>query len=86
MDTHGASWDADEEFMVEAIVGTKVSAGVKEDGFRKGLLLYQVVWKDYPSDLATWEPAENIHDEIKIAPPLRRPCSTNLRLGPPHLL
>ena len=60
----GDSWDADEEFEVEAIVGTKVSAGVKEDGFRKGLTLYRVVWKDYSAEATTWEPAENIHDEI----------------------
>ena len=48
----------------QAIVGTKVSAGVKEDGFRKGVTLYRVVWKDYSAAATTWEPAENIHDEI----------------------
>ena len=60
----GDSWDEDEEFEVEAIVGTKVSAGKKEDGFRKGVTLYRVVWKDYSAAATTWEPAENIHDEI----------------------
>ena len=49
---------------MDAIVGTKVSAGVKEDGWRKGTTLYRVIWKDYPAESATWEPAENIHDEI----------------------
>jgi hypothetical protein len=48
----------------QAIVGTKVSAGIKEDGFRKGVTLYRVVWKDYSAAATTWEPAENIHDEI----------------------
>jgi hypothetical protein len=46
----------------QAIVGTKVSAGIKEDGFRKGVTLYRVVWKDYSAAATTWEPAENIAD------------------------
>ena len=37
---------------------------MKEDGFRKGVTLYRVVWKDYSAAATTWEPAENIHDEI----------------------
>ena len=31
---------------------------------RKGTTLYRVVWKDFSAAATTWEPAENIHDEI----------------------
>lgn len=60
----GLEWDEDEEFAVEAIVGTKISAGTKEDGWRKGTKLYKIIWEGYPASESTWEGADNIHDDI----------------------
>ena len=54
-----------EVFEVEAIVGTRVSQGKKAgDAGRKGEILYRIVWKGYLPEAATWEPAQNIHDEL----------------------
>lgn len=38
----------------------KVSAGVKEDGHRKGTKLYHISWPDYSAAAATWEPQVNV--------------------------
>ena len=44
----GDEWGADEEFEVEAIVGTRVSLGVRAgDMGRKGEKLYRIIWKGY---------------------------------------
>ena len=41
---HGEwSWEEEERFEVECIVGKKVSRGVKEDGHRKGTAIYKVL-------------------------------------------
>jgi len=63
----GDEWDDGEEFEVEAIVGTRLSAGPKADKserYPKGTTLYRVIWKDYAVEAATWEPAENISDAL----------------------
>ena len=61
----GDEWDADAEFEVEAIVGTRTSAGTRAgDVGRKGDTLYKIVWAGWAAETSTWEPAENIHDDI----------------------
>lgn len=55
----GDEWDEDEEFEA-MILGRKVSAGVREDGHRKGTVLYHISWPGYSADAATWEPVENV--------------------------
>ena len=57
-------WDAEEEFEVEAIVATKLSVGVQQDGHRKGTKLYQIIWAGYAAEASTWEPESNIGDDI----------------------
>ena len=41
-----------------------VFAGVAQDGHRKGIKLWKIIWKGYSSEASTWEPAEHIHPEI----------------------
>ena len=60
----GTEWDEDDEFKVEAIVGTMVSDGVLVHGHRKGTRVYKIIWEGYSAEEATWEPSENIHPEI----------------------
>ena len=62
--TSGLEWDADEEFAVEAIVGTKISAGPKDDNWPKGTKLYKIIWEGYEASESTWEGAVNIHPEV----------------------
>ena len=56
----GDEWEADDEFEVEQIVGTRLSAGPAIDNHPKGVKLFYVIWKDFAAEAATWEPAENI--------------------------
>ena len=60
----GIEWDEDEEFKVEAIVGTTISEGVSVHGHRKGTRLYKIIWDGYAAEEATWEPSDNIHPEV----------------------
>ena len=50
----GDEWDADAEFEVEAIVATKISAGVQQDGHRKGTQPYQIIWAGFAAEASTW--------------------------------
>ena len=59
-DGNEIEWEDGDECEVEAIVGTRTSAGPKADKserFPKGTALYRVVWKGWAADEATWEPA-----------------------------
>jgi hypothetical protein len=50
---------------VEAITGTRMSRGKKSgDAGRKGVVLYHIIWEGYLPEAATWEPADNISDEL----------------------
>ena len=49
---------------VDAIVGTKITAGIKEDGWRKGTKLFKIIWTGFSAEASTWGPEENIHPEI----------------------
>ena len=56
-----------EVFEVEAIVGTRISAGPRADKserFPKGMKLYRIVWKGFAASAASWEPAEGISDDL----------------------
>ena len=56
-----------EEFEVEAIVGTRISAGPRADKserFPKGTQLYRIVWKGFAASAASWEPASGISDDL----------------------
>jgi len=56
-----------EEFEVEAIVGTRISAGPRADKserFPKGTKLFRIVWKGFAASAASWEPASGISDDL----------------------
>jgi hypothetical protein len=66
-DGNELEWDDGEEYEVEAIVGTRLSAGPRADRserFPKGTKLYRVVWAGWAADEATWEPAAHIHADL----------------------
>jgi uncharacterized protein YaiL (DUF2058 family) len=66
-DGNEVEWEDGEDYEVEAIVGTRISAGPKADKserFPKGTTLYRVVWKGWAADEATWEPAAHIHPDL----------------------
>ena len=66
-DGNEIEWEDGDECEVEAIVGTRTSAGPKADKserFPKGTALYRVVWKGWAADEATWEPAAHIHPDL----------------------
>jgi hypothetical protein len=55
----GDEWDEDEEFEA-VILSRKISAGMKEDGFRKGTEIYHISWPGYSAATASWEPRSNV--------------------------
>ena len=61
---HGWEWDADELFIVEKLIGKMVAAGVAEvpgrTGIKAGTVLYKVLWKGFPPEIATWEETDDI--------------------------
>tara|TARA_B110000046_G_C12652995_1_gene257418 strand:- start:294 stop:476 length:183 start_codon:yes stop_codon:yes gene_type:complete len=32
-------------------------------GVKAGTILFKVLWEGYPEEIATWEDADNIHDD-----------------------
>ena len=63
----GDSWDEDEQFAVEAIVGSKpLETRTKFLGvwYPAGTMVYRVVWDGYSADATTWEPAAHIEDSL----------------------
>ena len=61
---HGWEWEETEEFEIEALIGKMVADGVTEVPGRTGVkactLLYKVLWKGFPPDIATWEEEDQI--------------------------
>ena len=51
--------EGEDVFTMEEIYRKKVSEGVGKNGFRKGLVLYELKWAGYTE--TTWEPAYNIN-------------------------
>ena len=64
----GWEWDATEKFMPESLIGKMVAeAGVEIPGrtnVAPGTVLYKVLWKDFPPEIATWEDEDSIHDDF----------------------
>ena len=59
----GDEWDEEDEFPA-IILERKTSAGVKEDGHRKGTVLYYISWPGYSAETASWEPEVNVGTEL----------------------
>ena len=66
----GYEWTAEEEddFEVEALVGKVTADGAtsyaNQGKAPKGTVLYRIVWKGYPADMAWYEPPENLGEEL----------------------
>ena len=64
VELHGWEWEETEEFEIEALIGKMVAEdGVEVPGRRNvkaGTLLYKVLWKGFPPDIATWEEEDQI--------------------------
>ena len=59
----GDEWDEEDEFPA-IILERKTSAGVKEDGHRKGTVFYYISWPGYSAETASWEPEVNVGTEL----------------------
>ena len=63
----GWVWVETEKFDIECLLGMMVvEAGVEvpgRTGVKPGTVLYKVLWKDFPPEIATWEDEDTIHDE-----------------------
>jgi hypothetical protein len=68
---HGWEWDADEDFIIERIIGKMVAEegveipgrgmpGRGEDDIKPGEVLYKVLWEGFPPEIATWEEEDAI--------------------------
>ena len=55
----GDEWEEEDEFPA-IILERKVSRGVKDDGHRKGTVLYFISWPGYSAATASWEPEVNV--------------------------
>eukprot|EP00965_Chrysotila_dentata_P209642 6185411-Pleurochrysis_carterae.AAC.8 len=70
----GYEWPEEEEdaFEVEAIVGKVVTDGrtacANQGKANAGVVLYCIVWRDYPPDMVWYEPGENLGPEDRAAP------------------
>ena len=66
-DGNEVEWVDGEEYEVEAIVGTRFSVGRRAnptERYSKGTKLYRVIWKNWATDTATWEPAKHINPDL----------------------
>lgn len=61
----GWEWYATEKFAVEKLIGKMVSTGEVpgRSSVKAGTVLYKVLWKGYPPEIATWEEAAGLHDD-----------------------
>ena len=65
VDLHGWEWDADEEFEIDCLIGKMVADGTDVPGregeaIKVGTVLYKVLWKGFPPEVATWELEDDI--------------------------
>ena len=67
----GWEWVASERFEIESLIGKMVAEeGVEIPGrtnVKPGTVLYKVLWKDFPPEIATWEDEDSIHDDYITA-------------------
>lgn len=61
----GWEWQADQKFEIEKLIGKMVSTGEVpgRGSVKAGTVLYKVLWKDFPPEIATWEEESAIHDD-----------------------
>jgi hypothetical protein len=61
VELHGWSWDSREEYVIEQLIGKMVvdgetpMPGREGERIAAGSVLYRVLWKGWPPELATWE-------------------------------
>lgn len=62
---HGWEWEANEEFIIERLIGKMVADGGEVPGHEgkkipAGTILYKVLWEGFPPEIATWEEEDSI--------------------------
>ena len=62
---HGWEWEANEEFIIERLIGKMVADGGEVPGHEgkkipAGTILYKVLWEGFPLEIATWEEEDSI--------------------------
>ena len=61
----GWEWPANKKFEIEKLIGKMVSQGEVPGraNVKAGTVLYKVLWKDFPPEIATWEEESCVHDD-----------------------
>ena len=61
----GWEWPANKKFEIEKLIGKMVAEGEVPGrvNIKAGTVLYKVLWKDFPPEIATWEEESSIHDD-----------------------
>jgi len=61
---HGWEWDAEEEFIIERLIGKMVADGVTpvpgRSNVQAGTVLYKCLWEGFPPEIATWEDGDDV--------------------------
>ena len=62
----GWEWHETEKFEIEKLLGKMVSEGevLGRGNVTVGTVLYKVLWRGYPPEIATWEEEATIHDDF----------------------
>ena len=62
----GWEWYETEKFEIEKLIGKMVAEGEVpgRENVKAGTVLYKVLWKGYPPEIATWEEESSIHDDF----------------------
>ena len=62
----GWEWYETEKFEIEKLIGKMVAQGEVpgRQNVKAGTVLYKVLWKGYPPEIATWELESAIHDDF----------------------
>ena len=64
----GWEWYKTEKFEIEKLIGKMTAVGPSSvpgrSGIKAGTVLYKVLWRGYPPEIATWEEVSIIHDDF----------------------
>lgn len=63
----GYWWKATDTFDIERLIDKKIEVhrvGKGKKKTEKEFIYYKVLWESFPPEVATWEPADHIHDDF----------------------
>lgn len=66
VELNGYEWYADEKFEIDRLLDKKVEQVTvgKKKKRKQEIIYYKVLWKNWPPEIATWEPESSIHDDF----------------------